>query len=352
MARWKWPAVFGGLGLIMALLIIFLVGGLKLSQDRLQNIVPVSGVVFGDLVDIRGQIHVHSHHSHDSSGTAEEIVKAAKSAGVSWVILTDHDSEFSYSQSLDDTLLIFGSEDNRHSNGSKLDYKDKFSAYGHIEKVQNGEFYEWDAIEIVNLHANILKKDYQWRVLKSLFVNPTGFYQELTRVMPENIGYWQTLSERLGKPVPIFAATDAHSNIRFLGVRIDPYDFVFKMVSTHIFLNLENKLNADSVIQAIKKGRTYVAFDYLGDPTGFQFLAKKGKKQILMGDTVIVPEGLEVYVPLLQGGEIRIFRNNDLVAQQINVQELFIKTPRPGFWRVEVYRDGLPWIISGQILIK
>jgi len=26
--------------------------------------------------------------------------------------------------------------------------------------------------------------------------------------------------------------------------------------------------------------------------------------------------------------------------------------PLPGFWRVEVERDGKPWIVSGQILVK
>ena len=42
--------------------------------------------------DLRGAIHVHSHLSHDSGGTAEEILQGAREAGLDYVILTDHDT--------------------------------------------------------------------------------------------------------------------------------------------------------------------------------------------------------------------------------------------------------------------
>jgi hypothetical protein len=44
----------------------------------------------GPYQDVRAAIHVHSYLSHDSRGTAEEIINGAKQAGVRVVFMTDH----------------------------------------------------------------------------------------------------------------------------------------------------------------------------------------------------------------------------------------------------------------------
>src|SRR5688572_24751615 len=40
--------------------------------------------------EYRGIIHCHSLHSHDSKGTYEEILAAAKAADIDFIIMTDH----------------------------------------------------------------------------------------------------------------------------------------------------------------------------------------------------------------------------------------------------------------------
>ena len=47
-------------------------------------------LVRGMWVDLRGVVHVHTRGSHDSPGTIAEVVAAARSAGVSWVAITEH----------------------------------------------------------------------------------------------------------------------------------------------------------------------------------------------------------------------------------------------------------------------
>jgi hypothetical protein len=42
------------------------------------------------LRDYRGIIHCHSKYSHDSQGTYEEILAAAKAAKVDFICMTDH----------------------------------------------------------------------------------------------------------------------------------------------------------------------------------------------------------------------------------------------------------------------
>jgi len=52
-------------------------------------------------------------------------------------------------------------------------------------------------------------------------------------------------------------------------------------------------------------------------------------------------------------GKLKIFRDNALVAEyQSASSSVSVPMPLPGFWRVEVERDGKPWIVSGQILVK
>jgi hypothetical protein len=51
---------------------------------------PVADRVANGLVDLRGIVHVHTRDSHDSPGNVGQVVEAARSAGVSWVALTEH----------------------------------------------------------------------------------------------------------------------------------------------------------------------------------------------------------------------------------------------------------------------
>src|SRR5438132_7242228 len=41
-------------------------------------------------VEFRGVVHAHSHLSHDSTGTAGELLDAARQAKLDFLVLTDH----------------------------------------------------------------------------------------------------------------------------------------------------------------------------------------------------------------------------------------------------------------------
>lgn len=325
------------------------------------------------LVDVRGQIHVHSNLSKDSDGTLEEIVKAAKKNIVYWIILTDHIFYLPeggyYPDELGGVLLIYGNEpDSDESEGgasfraSLKDSEPSLLMYGHIEKFKNREYHKgvrWDAIELVNVHANCFENARD--LAAGVFGSPPSIYPSLTIPLYKNLKYWQELAEREQRPIPIFCAPDAHQNVRPLRVLLDPYELMFSLLSTHIWLNEGEELNQANIFSAVKKGRTYIAFDYLGDTTGFQFFAEdqKGGKSFT-GDIVENPTSLEISLPKslmkvkdlynMRGVEVKFYRNNNLVDDDL----FYIgrMNPEPGFWRVEIWRDGYPWIISGQILVK
>lgn len=347
-----------GFAAILIMIVAARIGQVSLPKNEQRS--PSENPIDG-WVDYRGQIHVHSQLSHDCDWPFSEIAKAAKSAGVRWIILTDHISELppgTYPDKIDDVLFIYGNErpwkeDSSRFLASLKDAKPGLSLYGHIEQFGTSgspEWDSWDAIELVNFHANALENP--WRFLQYGFCYPKDFYQSLTHLLPKNLEYWQRLAEREQRPVPIFAGPDAHQNIKPLGIQVDPYELILRLVSTHIWLDAKAELNQASIFDAVKKGHSYVAFDYLGDPTGFQFWAEDiNEQKLLTGSTVKDAAFFHIAIPTVIGSEIRVYRNNKLFDVKSDEDHVHIN-PAPGFWRVEVWRNGYPWIISGQILMK
>ncbi|MEK7640659.1 MAG: PHP domain-containing protein [Patescibacteria group bacterium] len=336
--------------------------------------------------DIRGQIHVHCYLSHDSDGTLEEITEAAKKNGVRWIILTDHIGQLpqptsgvgsptssvgagNYPDEVNGVLLIYGCERNNDEGTSVFraslkDPKETLHLHGHVESFSASAdskwFYQkedtdpiihWDALEMVNFHANIL--DNKLGALGSLIFYPESLYNNITGLIPKNFDYWQKLAKREGRPIPIFGAPDAHQNQKYLGVQADPYELTLGLISTHIWLKNGQELNQKSIFEAIKSGHTYIAFDYLGDPTGFTFYAEKmNGDRCMTGEAMLTPKYLSVWAPESNTGVTTKFYCNNILVGEIPGSMTYMPKPDPGFWRVELWKRGRPWIISGQILVK
>lgn len=330
-----------------------------------------------EYTDVRGQIHVHCYLSHDSEGGLDEITDAAEKNGVKWIILTDHIGHLpdgSYPDKMNGVLLIYGCERNYSDKTSVLraslkDPKETLFLHGHIEKFgsrnefkwvyqkdKNNPVVHWDALEMVNFHANILNN--KLGVLGSVFFTPEKLYENIVTLIPENFVYWQELARREDHPIPIFGAPDAHQNQKYLGIQVDPYELMLGMISTHIWIRKDQKLNQATIFEAIKAGRTYIAFEQLGDPTGFHFSAiettETYRQELLTGSTAKAPKYITVTVPRsldVSPPEIKFFRDNQPIAISAG-NHTQIKDPLPGFWRVEIWKNEKPWIISGQILVK
>ncbi len=64
---------------------------------------------------------------------------------------------------------------------------------------------------------------------------------------------------------------------------LDPYPVSFHYVSTHVLVKEQSR---DEILRSLKAGRTYVAFDWIADPTGFAFLITTGSLTGTMGSSV------------------------------------------------------------------
>src|SRR6185295_15658324 len=135
------------------------------------------------LRDYRGIIHCHSKYSHDSKGTYEEILAAAKAAKVDFVCMTDHPPSGDKGLPLregwrgihDGVLFIQGAEYSDQILGLGLkepisgkDRRETIKAIHeqggvaiacHPEEIDDWDaFAEADGMEIYNVHATLKRK--------------------------------------------------------------------------------------------------------------------------------------------------------------------------------------------------
>ncbi len=146
-------------------------------------------------------------------------------------------------------------------------------------------------------------------------------------------------------PAEVFDFTDG----RLPGA---PLDVVFKYASSHI---LARQLAPDSIEESIAKHRTYAAYDWLCDPAGFSFVAENSFGAYDIGDAVGLMGGTSFEVTLPVPGDIRIYREGDVVAEK-NYSRLVFPVKELGSYHVEVALkvDGeqRKWISTEPIKVE
>src|SRR5690606_30114807 len=107
----------------------------------------------------------------------------------------------------------------------------------------------------------------------------------------------------------------------------------------------------------LKKGNLFVAFQNLGDASGFMFCAKDASDHVsaIMGDSVRLADikSLQVVSPL--PGQFRLIRNGKTVdvSSDDSYQYILADVTDNGIYRIEVHiqldRKFVPWINSNPI---
>lgn len=198
----------------------------------------------GPLKEYRANLHVHSLLSHDSRGTLDEIVAAAKAAGTQVVMFTEHPTDqYDFFQdghhaTRDGMLLIPGAEmkgllvyPRQSTRGNETGEAQAFSDLvrrqqgltflSHLEERMDWEIRGLTGVEIYNTHADF--KD-EKRLLASMR-NPLWLLgaAELFRKYPQEafsslhdypadyLRRWDELCQK--SPHTGIAANDAHQNI-------------------------------------------------------------------------------------------------------------------------------------------
>jgi hypothetical protein len=320
------------------------------------------------LHDYRGIIHCHSKYSHDSQGTYEEILAAAKAAKVDFICMTDHPPSGDKGLPLregwrglhDGVLFIQGAEYSDQILG--LGLKEPISGKDRRETIkaiheQGGvaiachpeEIADWDAyteadgMEIYNVHATLKRKSkdkmFFVQVAKALKEDPEHCFQLLQELDRAILKKWDEINRK--RPFAGIAGNDAHQNVKPFGLQVDPYPRAFKFVTTHV---MAEELSESAILDGLRASRTFVVFEIGGvlpSGTGYLTLDDAGR------GTVDLPDAFTV-----------LFRDGEWISdgrlRMANQKEPWIPK-QPGVYRFEArldIADGLPWVVTNPIRVN
>ncbi len=348
--------------------------------------------------DHKGVLHVHSSLGGHSTGQFDELAAAAKSNGLDFVVMTEHAAENLDTSALtlkgiqqgvlfingnelstadDDRFLLFPGSEKAFAAGrvKTADFLREEKAQGRLAFITYPDrFHSWDAdydgIEIFNLHTNAKKMNSALFALDAIWSfgsSPEILLANYFERPNDELKKFDELTQQ--KKLTLFAGSDAHSNIglalgtetgdRVLGIKLDPYAAIFRLVRTHVLLEGAAPLNQENLLAALKQGRCYIGFDILGDTAGFSFTAENTAEKRSMGDEITLTEdlNLKIFAPLKS--RIAVFRNGEKVQDFSDETALSYPVKDKGVYRVEVYLDALgspfnktPWIISNPIYVR
>ena len=339
--------------------------------------VPLSG-----FRDFRGAIHVHSYLSHDSQGTPDEILQAAKIARLNFLIMTDHNTPRIYQEGMNGwygkLLVIRGAEigmngsyilaiglskdldPTPHSMSETLRQVKALGGMAivaHPKRFRSWDSHDYEAMEAYDLLDSI--KEQRWRYPRYLFdfLYSFGSYPEELFISiierPDwSLNRWDEINR--DRKISAIGTSDAHQNMKFLGRQLDPYSISLRFVDTHI---LAPRLDQETVLSALRSGHAYVSYDLLADPTGFQFFAMDPSHTWIMGDDVPLETNLQLVIKSPLPARIRLLKDGRVIRETVaDTLMIPIQTEGIGVYRTElslkVLNQWIPWIFSNPIYIR
>lgn len=353
--------------------------------------------------DYKGALHVHSALGGHSTGTLADIIKAAQTNALAFVVMSEHPAAdmdtaaqtlsgmhggvlfvagSETSESTDDRLLTFGP--NAHAptpapGATTQDLIDHAKQAGQLVFIAHPEtFRSWptvrgfDGMEVYNLHANakgIKRLSLFFDGLWSYRSYPQLLWTRFYETPPANLARWDELTARGGRRVVAIAGNDAHANVGLslqqltgkpiLQLKLDPYERSFQVVRTHVLLARNQPLTTETLLAALAAGHAYVSFDVLCDASGFRLTAENGQRSGLMGDEIALQGGavrLRVVTPVLS--RIVLIKDGQKLGEVETAQHEW-PLNEPGVYRVECYLPQLPvplnakpWIIANPVYVR
>lgn len=332
-----------------------------------------------------GAIHLHSCYS-DGSGTLREITAAARRAGLDFVVLTDHDTlrprDDRWEGWRDGVLVVVGVEVTcrGRSHVVALNARDvtdlrwkpirrvlfdlqnqgaaAFVAHAHPAHIMGislkaGELADWEipgftGVELWSFMHDICNGLAPWRV--------PSFVRNWRRFIrgphPDTIAHWDRITQ--ARRFTAIGALDNHAiTVPVFGGQVLPYDAGFRTLRTHVFCDFLTGQPDDAarIVEAICKGRGFLALDLDADSRGFRFETTTGGAVLRMGDECPWPGPVRLLVQSPVDAELVILRNGTPVAEAV-ATTLEHTADQPGVYRAEARLDGKPWVYTNPIYLR
>jgi hypothetical protein len=349
---------------------------------------------------VRGVIHVHTNRS-DGTASVDEVLRAAASAGLKFVIITDH-GDGTRAPDLPDYrsgVLYIDAVEISTGDGHivalglpKAPYPLGGEGRDVIEDVHRMggmaiaahpgsakpelRWTDWDApvdaLEWLNADSE-WRDEGPWTLARALITYPFRPPQALALLLdrPEPVlKRWDELTQQ--RRLVSVAASDAHARIgaRSLG---EPYDTAgslhfpsyansfreFSISLTDVSLTGNADADARQVLAAIRNGHVYSTVDALGGPAALRMTATSGSRSASIGDTLAPAGPVQVQVAAHAPADatITLFRNGAAIAKGQGARLDRDVTAEPAVYRVEVALPDapgtppVPWLVTNPIYV-
>ena len=317
--------------------------------------------------DYKGVVHVHSFLGGHSAGTFSEIISAAQSNQLQFVIMTEHtEKEFdTAAMTLKGThggvLFVNGNETSAENGDRLLVLPGDVSIIAYPQEFKNWDTARVNGVEIYNVFTNARQANPViafFDVLWSQRSYPDLIFALYFRRPDESLKKWdQALAHAR---LTATGGNDAHANIgvslndssgrKLLGIQLDPYAVSFRLVRLHVLIDENKPLDESSLIEAIRAGHCFIGFDFLGDSTGFAFEASP---EAIQGDEIKVGRPLKITTPV--PSRVVLYKDGAVIMDEGGVTSREFTVMEPGVYRAEVYLPQLGnrlWIISNPIYVR
>lgn len=350
--------------------------------------------------EVVGNLHCHTRYS-DGEGTHNDIARAAIQAGLDFVVVTDHNVRVDGMDGYrylgkERVLLLTGEEIHDQARqpqknhllvyetgeelasiaGNPQTLLDAVEEHGGLAFLAHPmdpaapafneddlSWEDWDVegfsgIELWNFMSEFKSKLSSKPRAIFLAYNPNliaeGPFEEV-------LERWDRLLSQ-GQRVFAIGGADAHGTPVSMGPLkriIFPYDYLFRAVNTHVFLDEplsgEEAKDRHKIFRAIRSGRCFVGYDLPASTRGFQFSAHGERGEVYMGGTLDLRFGATLQVHLPQRAQIRLIKDGHLIKTWRNDQSAVYTVREPGAYRAEVLIYFLGkwrgWIYSNPIFV-
>ena len=337
--------------------------------------------------EITAAIHVHSTFS-DGRGNPDAIARAARAANLDAVILTDHNTmdarRAGFEGYIDGVLMLVGMEVSRARMPHVLALDVPNMDEEEIDPSTPPEIFK--AIHEAGGMAIVAHPEGQRRIhfLLPAFVdwdNPDFDGVELWGYMHdwiEELRLWRLPAmvraplEHIGGPkasvmtgwdracrkrrVVGVGALDVHAKrVPLTPWVVFPYEHTFKTVRTHVLVDdIAGRAERDipALYEGLREGRCFVGYLPAGDARGFRFdLVTDDGERFPMGSELRYRPGATLEAEAPAEASIVLVRNGRLAAR-IEGNRMQRDVDTPGVYRVELRREGMPWIYSNPIYVR
>ncbi len=345
-------------------------------------------------VECVGVIHVHSRFSDGSAGV-EEILDVARRSALDFVLLSDHDTTAARregwagfhpasEEGRRGVTLIVGAEitprDAAHCIVIGVEdclgfarmpqdvYINKAVEVGGYITVAHPEgkmrpelgigqkaWTSWEhpgiqAVEIWNYMHNWVARLQAWRLNEfHRFLRQP--HNEISGPETDVLRVWDRVAQK--RRLSGIGGLDCHARrLPFAGVVMFPYEEMFRVIRTHVFLPVAAERSERDYLDAIRAAHCFFANDYLADSRGTRFWAECGcGARVENGDEHGCGASAVLRLSLPESAEIRVVHNGRSLATMRDTS-IEVSAPERGVYRVEAWLNGRPWIFTNHIYLR